>query len=113
MDDEVPYIEHSRFKAGLPHGQFRVVINPALARPYVVHRTYLNSVLVVCIAAGAGLAMAGAGLLGLVVCALGVIASRLARHQAAKVVLHLAQHSPQVYAEVTTNGVMEVRQAAR
>jgi hypothetical protein len=34
------------------------------------------------------------------------------RHQAPKIVLHLALKDPAVYAEVTTNGVMEVRRAS-
>jgi hypothetical protein len=112
MEDEVPYIAHSEFRSGLPRGQFRVVVNPAMARPYVVQRVRLNAALVVCIGAAAFLALIGFGAAGLVLCALGVLASRLVRHQAGRIVLHLAQNDPVVYAEVTTNGVMEVRRVA-
>jgi hypothetical protein len=111
MDDEVPFIDHSHFKSGLPRGQFRVVVNPALARPYIVHRLHLNAALIVFIALGAALAMAGIGLAGLLICAAGVIASRLTRQQAPRIILQLAQNDPKVYAEVTTNGVLEVRRA--
>ena len=61
---------------------------------------------------GAALALAGQGVAGVVLVALGVIANRLVRHQAGKIVLQLALKDPQVYAEVTSNGVMEVRRAA-
>jgi hypothetical protein len=37
--------------------------------------------------------------------------SRLVRHHAPRIVLHLAQNSPAVYEAVTRNGVMEVRRA--
>jgi len=40
-----------------------------------------------------------------------VIDNRLVRHQAGKIVLQLALHHAAVYAEVTSNGVMEVRRA--
>jgi len=42
---------------------------------------------------------------------LGIIANRLVRRQAGRIVLQLAMHNPAVYAEVTSNGVMEVRRA--
>jgi hypothetical protein len=112
MEDEVPYIAHTEFRSGLHRGRFRVVVNPSMARPYVVRRVRLNAALVVCIGVSALLAMSGFGPAGLVLCALGVVSSRLVRHQAGRIVLHLAQNDPGVYAEVTTNGVMEVRRVA-
>jgi len=42
---------------------------------------------------------------------LGIAANRLVRVQAGKIVLQLAVRDPAVYAEVTGNGVMEVRRA--
>ncbi len=108
-DETAPYIAHGRFQAGLAHGQFRVVINPRLARPYVVQLTRINAVTLLSVGLGAMLALSGHGLPGLVLAALGVAASRLIRHQAARIVLHLAQQNAQIYADVTTSGVMEVR----
>ncbi len=113
-DDEpfVPTIEHAEFRNGLPHGRFRIVINPALARPYVVRRTRIDVVAATAIGIGAVLALSGQAVPGVVLVALGIVANRLARHQAGRIVLHLAQSDPAVYAEVTSNGVMEVRRAA-
>lgn len=110
-DAFVPYIAHDEFRAGLPHGRMRVVVNPALARPYVVQRTRVNVLAVTVIGIGAALALAGQALPGVVLVVLGIAANRLVRAQAGKIVLHLAQRDPAVYAEVTTNGVMEVRRA--
>ncbi len=108
----VPYIAHEEFRSGAAHGRFRIVVNPALARPYVVRRTRIDLLAVLVIAAGAALALAGQAAAGAVLVALGVIANRLVRHQAAKIVLQLALQHAEVYAEVTSNGVMEVRRAA-
>lgn len=110
-DDTVPYIAHAEFQAGLPHGHFRIVVNPALARPFVIQRTRSNVLAIALIAVGAALALAGQAVPGAVLVGLGLLVSRLIRHQAGKIVLHLAARDPQVYAEVTRNGVMEVRRA--
>jgi len=110
--DFVPYVAHGDFRAGMPHGRFRVVINPALARPFVVRRMHINLLAVAVIGAGSIWALMGHPLSGLVLVMLGIAAHRLVRFQAGKIVLHLALHHPAVYAEVTNNGVMEVRRAA-
>lgn len=107
----VPYIAHGEFRNRLPHGGFRVVINPALARPFVVQRLRINLLAVVVITVGAALALVGHPLPGLVMVGLGMVVHRLVRQQAGKIVLHLALNSPAVYAQVTSNGVMEVRRA--
>ena len=41
-DSSVPYIAHHEFRNGAAHGRFRIVVNPALARPYVVRRTRID-----------------------------------------------------------------------
>ncbi len=110
--DSVPYIAHGEFRNGLPYGRFRVVVNPTLARPYVVRRTHINLIAVAVIGLGSVLALTGMALAGLVLVVLGIVANRLVRHQAGRIVLHLAMTQPAVYAEVTSNGVMEVRRAA-
>lgn len=108
-EDDVPYVPHEEFRVGLPAGRFRVVVNPALARPYIVHRTRVNAVSFSLICLGAALALSGQGVGGLVLVALGIGANRLVRHQAGRLVLHFAQKDPAVYGEVTSSGVMEVR----
>lgn len=109
--DFVPYIAHDEFRNGAAHGRLRIVVDPKLARPYVVRRTRIDGLAMLCIAAGAALALAGQAVAGIVLVALGVIANRLVRHQAGKIVLQLALEHADVYAEVTSNGVMEVRRA--
>jgi hypothetical protein len=110
-DGFVPYIAHDEFRRGLPHGHFRLVVNPALARPYVVQRTRINVFAITAIGIGAVLALSGQALPGAVLVVLGIVANRLVRHQAGRIVAHLALKDPTVYAEVTSNGVMEVRRA--
>jgi hypothetical protein len=112
-DDEgtVPYIAHADFARGLPYGHFHIVINPTLARPYVVQRTRVNVLAVTAILIGAVLALSGQALPGAVLVVLGIAGRRIVRHQAGKIALHLAAKDPAVYAEVTSNGVMEVRRA--
>ena len=109
--DFVPYIAHDEFRDGAAHGHFRIVVDPKRARPYVARRTRIDLLAVLVIAAGAALALAGQRVAGAVLVALGVAASRLVRRQAGGIVLQLALKDPQVYAEVTSNGVMEVRRA--
>jgi hypothetical protein len=113
LSDEgaVPYIAHDDFVRGLPYGHFRIVVNPALARPYVVQRTRVNVLAITAIGLGAVLALSGQALPGGVLVVLGIAANRIVRHQAGKIVLHLAARDAAVYAEVTSNGVMEVRRA--
>jgi hypothetical protein len=109
----VPYIAHEEFVRGVPYGHFRVIVNPTLARPYVVQRMRINGLAITSILIGAVLALSvsGQALPGAALVALGIGANRLVRHQAGKIVLHLAVKDPAVYAEVTSNGVMEVRRA--
>jgi hypothetical protein len=111
-EDRVPYIPHAEFASGLPYGRFRLVVNPELARPYVVQRTRVNVLAITLICIGAALALSGQSVSGAVLVALGVVANRIVKHQAAKIVLHLAQKDEKVYHQVTSNGVMEVRRAA-
>jgi hypothetical protein len=111
-DAYVPFVAHAEFREGLPRGALRVVVNPALARPYVAQRTHIKLLAASVIGAGALLALNGQAVPGLLLVALGIGANRLVRHQAGRIVLHLALKDATVYAEVTTNGVMEVRRAA-
>jgi hypothetical protein len=109
--DTVPYIAHDEFRAGLAHGRFRLVVNPELARRYVVQRTRMNLLAVLVIGSGAVLALSGQSWFGAALVAVGVVTRRLVRRKAAKILLHLALRDPAVYAETTTQGVMEVRRS--
>jgi hypothetical protein len=110
-NDSVPYIAHSEFRAGLPFARFRVVVNPTLARPYVMQRTRMTAVAIVVIGLGAVLALAGQAWAGVALVGSGIVLNRIVKHQAGKIVLHLALNDAAVYREVTGNGVMEVRHA--
>ncbi len=107
--DTVPYIAHDEFRAGLAQGRFRIVVNPEMARRYVVQRTRMNLLAVLVIGAGAVLALSGHSWFGAALVAVGVVTSRLVRRKAAQILLHLAAQDPGVYVEVTTQGVLEVQ----
>ena len=109
VEGEVPWIAHEEFRDGLPHGHFRVVVNAALAWPLVRQRTHVHWVAIALIALGAALALAGQALPGAVLVVLGIGAHRLVKHQAAKLLLHLARFDAAVYREATQGGVMEVQ----
>ncbi|HET9976102.1 MAG TPA: hypothetical protein VFQ20_01600 [Burkholderiaceae bacterium] len=108
-DDTVPHIAHDEFRAGARYGRFRIIVDPALARPWVVRRTRVDLLAIVLIGAGAVLALGGQAWTGLVLVALGIAANRATRWQAGKIVLHLAERNPAVYREVTEGGIVEVR----
>lgn len=109
--DTVPHIPHADFKAGLPHGHFRVVVNPQLAYGLVLHLTRANFVALAALGSGAALALAGHWLAGGLLVLAGMAINRVMRHQAARVLLHLAQRNATVYEQATTQGVMEVRRS--
>lgn len=111
-ESELPYIGHEEFRRGAGFGHFRIVVNPALARPYVVRRTRIDLLATGVIGAGAVLALSGYAAPGLLLVLLGIAGNRLVRRQAGPIVLHMATRDAAVYAEVTGNGVMEVRRAA-
>ncbi|MBL8340390.1 MAG: hypothetical protein JNL30_02890 [Rubrivivax sp.] len=110
--EAVPYIDHDEFRAGLAAGQMRIVVDPERARPFVVQRTRSNTLAVVLIGLGCALALVGQVWPGGALVALGIGARRLVLRQAPKILLHLALSDRAVYAEVTSNGVMEVQRAS-
>jgi CO/xanthine dehydrogenase FAD-binding subunit len=107
--DAVPYIAHAEFRNGAAHGRFRIVVNPKLAQPYVLRRTWINVVSMAFIGAGAVLALGQQAWTGGVLVALGIVANRVVRWQAPKIVLHLAQADAATYDEVTRLGILEVQ----
>jgi hypothetical protein len=111
-EQSVPHIAHEEFRNGVRHGRFRVVINPKLAPPYVVHRLRVNGLAIVLIGVGTVVALGGSPWIGLVLVALGIAINRLTRAQAADLLLRLAERDAAVYDEVTQEGIMEVTRAA-
>ena len=58
-EDFAEYIPHEDFRAGLPAGHFRVVVDPKLARRYVAQRLMLIVVVIPVIGVGLALALTG------------------------------------------------------
>jgi hypothetical protein len=103
------FIDFEEFRDGLPRGQFRVIVNPDLARPFVMQRTHATGLAITLIGPGIVCALSGYVVIGGVLVASGIVLRRLVRHQAAKILLHLALRQPGTYFEATTGGVMEVQ----
>lgn len=103
------YIAHDEFRNGLPHGRFRVIVNPDLARRFVAARLHITAVALALIGPGIALALTGHALPGALLVALGVVLRRLVRWQASKILLQLATRLPAAYHDATSQAVMEVR----
>lgn len=103
------YVSHEEFRAGLPAGRLRLVVNPELARAYVGQRLHVMALSLPFIGIGMFLAVTGRTWLGAALVFAGVAFNRLTRSQAPKILVHLALRNPAVYRDVTQGGVMEVR----
>ena len=104
----VPYIGHDEFRRGARHGPVPHRQPGARAAVRGEAHPRVDLVAHVVIGVGAALALTGQALAGVVLVAVGIAANRLVRYQAGQIVLQLAR-DPAAYAEVTSNGVMEVR----
>jgi len=109
--DTAEYIPFEEFRNGLPYGRFRVVVDPTLAAPFVMHRTHATPVAIALIGPGIAAALGGYPWLGLALVAGGVLLRRVVRRQAPRILLHLASRVPSVYEQATEHGVMEVQRA--
>jgi hypothetical protein len=103
------YIAYEEFRAGLPAGRLRVVVDPKLARRYVAQRLLLLVVLMPVIGVGIALVLTGQTLPGALLVFAGVGLHRIVRWQAPKILLNMALRDAAVYEHVTQNGLMEVR----
>ncbi len=110
-DDFAEYVSHEEFRAGLPAGRFRVIVDPKLARRFVAQRLMLLVVLMPLIGVGIALALTGQRWLGAAMVAAGVLLNRVVAWQAPKILLQMAQRDARVYEYVTQNGLLEVRRA--
>jgi hypothetical protein len=108
-EDLAPYVPHEEFRAGLPAGRVRVVVNPKLARRYVSQRLLLLVVLMPVIGIGIALALTGRTWTGALLVAGGVALNRIVMWQAPRILLQMATRDPAVYDFATQNGVLEVR----
>ncbi len=110
-EDAVPYVPHEEFRAGLPAGRIRVVVNPKLARRYVSQRLMLLVLMMPLIGVGIALALVGRTWLGAGLVAAGVILNRVDMAQAPKILVQMAVRDAKVYDFVTQNWLLEVRRA--
>lgn len=104
----VPYQE---FKAGLPVGRFRLIVNPERAYKYVRHRLYLNGISIPLLGTGVALGLTGYLIPGTIFCVLGFGMRCFVKKEAPKILLHLIQNDAKVYYESIEFEIMEVRLA--
>ncbi|HWV18480.1 MAG TPA: hypothetical protein VNZ68_07895 [Rhodocyclaceae bacterium] len=104
----VPYDD---FVAGLPIGRFRLIVNPDRAYKYVRHRMFLNGISIPLLGTGVALALVGYMWPGVIICLFAWGLRRFVKHQAPKILLHLAQKDAKVYYETIEYEIMEVRLA--
>ncbi len=109
--DTVEHIPFDEFRNGLPHGRFRIIVNPALAAPFVAHRTHATPLAIAMIGPGIAAALVGYPWTGGLLVAAGILLRRVVKTQAPRILLHLATRVPSVYEHATEHGVMEVRRA--
>jgi hypothetical protein len=107
--DYAEYVPFEEFRAGLPTGRFRLVVNPKLARRFVTQRLFLIVLLMPLIGIGIALALTGARWTGAIMVAAGVILHRVVMWQAPHILLYMASHDQKVYEHVTQHGLMEVK----
>jgi len=105
------YIAFEEFRNGLPHGRFRVVVNPELAQRFVARRVNVVPVAIAVLGCGIASALAGYPLAGAVLVVIGILLRRVIKRQAAKILLHLASTQASTYHDATAEGVMEVQRA--
>jgi hypothetical protein len=104
-----PYVPFEEFRDGLPRGRFRVVVDPALARPFVAHRVHATQLSIAIIGPGIAAALAGYPVAGVALVLIGIAFKRAIRWQAPRILLHLASRQPSTYEAATAHAVMEVR----
>lgn len=109
--DYAEFISHDEFRAGLPQGRFRIVVNPKLARAFVKQRLWLLQVTLPILGIGAALALTGHTWWGGLLVFLGIALNRAVVWGSPRILLHLALHDASVYAFATQHGIMEVQRA--
>lgn len=103
---DVPF---SEFRAGLPFGRFRVIVNPALAQKYMRHRLFVVGISLVMLVLGVIAGFSGYTGIGLTLAIGGVALGRIIKAFAPKILLYLASNDPAVYRDAIDHEIMEVR----
>jgi hypothetical protein len=105
------YVPHADFRAGLPVGRFKLIVNPAKAQKYVKHRLFVTGISLPILGIGTALALSGYWWVGLPMVLVGVLLHRVIKAQAAKILLHLALQDAKTYNEAIEFEILEVRYA--
>jgi hypothetical protein len=105
------YVPYTEFRAGLPVGRFRVIVNPERAQKYVKHRLFVIGIALPLLGIGAALALSGYVWAGLPMVVLGALLPRVVKAHAPKILLHLAQQDAKTYQEAIDFEILEVRYA--
>jgi hypothetical protein len=105
------YVPYTEFRAGLPVGRFRVIVNPERAQKYVKHRLFVIGIALPLLGIGTALALSGYVWVGLPMVVLGALLPRVVKAHAPKILLHLAQQDAKTYQEAIDFEILEVRNA--
>ena len=103
------YVSHQEFRAGLPAGRFRLIVNPERAQKYIKHRLFVVGISLPLIGIGTALGLSGYPWVGLPMVIIGALLHRVVKAHAAKILLHLALHDAKTYNEATDYEILEVR----
>jgi hypothetical protein len=110
-EETAEFIPFEEFRNGLPHGRFRIIVNPTLASSYVAYRIHATPLALALIGPGIALALYGHAVVGGLLVAAGCLLRWSVKKRAAFILLHLATRLPAVYEQAAEHGVMEVRRA--
>ncbi len=102
-------IPHADFSRGLPHGRYRVVVNPERAQKYLQARLLLKLVCLPLLGVGAALAISGYAIAGLILVAVGMLLPRVVKKKAPQILLYLATRDAAIYKEAVDHEILEVR----
>jgi hypothetical protein len=105
------YVPYQEFRAGLPAGRFRLIVNPERAQKYVKHRLFVVGVSLPILGIGVALSLSGYPWIGLPLVLVGGLLHRVIKAHAAKIPLHLALHDDKTYHEALEYEILEVRYA--
>ena len=105
------YLPFAEFRAQLPTGSLRLIVNPVRAQKYIRHRLFVLGIALPMMGIGAALALSGYPWAGLPMVLVGIFLPRVVKSQAAKILLYLAQQDAKTYQEAIDFEIMEVRYA--
>ena len=105
------YVPYQEFRAGLPAGRFRLIVNPERAQKYVKQRLFVAGVSLPILGIGVALSLSGYPWIGLPLVLIGALLHRVIKAHAAKILLHLALHDYKTYHEALEYEILEVRYA--